>query len=70
MGTGLRSRNNDFELGDRRHEGPHTNTQTAAVTTFYKNSGSGDRYGSEEMILGEPPYTKGGIMRTTEVTVG
>lgn len=65
--SAARSRNEDFELGDRRFEaGPSNNT--AAVTTFYKAGGSENRSGSEEMILGDG-LAKGGIMRTTEVRV-
>ncbi|KAH7148439.1 hypothetical protein EDB81DRAFT_463435 [Dactylonectria macrodidyma] len=65
------SRNNDFELGDRRLEGEGATTgDTGVTTTFYKNDSSdiGRRSGSEEMILGENQF-KAGIVRTTEVTI-
>ncbi|KAH6874690.1 hypothetical protein B0T10DRAFT_415115 [Thelonectria olida] len=62
------SRNNDFELGDRRLEG-ESSGETGVTTTFYKHS-DGNRSGSEEMILGEQPGFKAtGIVRTTEVTI-
>ncbi|KPM34582.1 hypothetical protein AK830_g11994 [Neonectria ditissima] len=64
------SRNNDFELGDRRFEGEPSGADTGVTTTFYKNRSEdgGTRSGSEEMILGDNPF-KAGIVRTTEVTV-
>lgn len=65
------SRNNDFELGDRRLEGDGVAAgETGVTTTFYKNDSSdgGNRSGSEEMILGDGPF-KAGIVRTTEVTI-
>ncbi|KAF7545303.1 hypothetical protein G7Z17_g9269 [Cylindrodendrum hubeiense] len=65
------SRNNDFELGDRRLEGESGGAgDTGVTTTFYKN-GSADgenRSGSEEMILGDNTF-KAGIVRTTEVSI-
>ncbi|KAM5352647.1 hypothetical protein ACJ41O_005369 [Fusarium nematophilum] len=67
-GTSNFSQNNDFELGDRRLEGPSGNEGGVTTTTFYKAGGSDEnRSGSEEMIL-DSPY-KGGIVRTTEVTI-
>ncbi|TPX15261.1 uncharacterized protein E0L32_004538 [Thyridium curvatum] len=61
-----------FEMEGGTHAGfGETRSTAAAASAFYKGDGStGERSGSEEFILGKADSDgKGGIMRTTEITV-
>ncbi|KAK0387077.1 hypothetical protein NLU13_5390 [Sarocladium strictum] len=70
--SGLRSKTRDhYELHDldEEEESRRARGHTDTTVTFYKSNSTGERSGSEEMILGQQQRGMKGIVMTTEVVV-